>query len=118
MSGPEDTAKGARDPFALFARELALPRPARPPSPDDLLEPLPELFAGNTVRAARLVRRLLDASVDLENPERCGLQLRAALGQITAQLKADENALRSREARADFYEELKEALRLHMENER
>ena len=107
------------DPFAPYARELALPRPVRPlPVHPEAPEGLPELFAGNTVRAARLVRRLLDASVDLENPERCGLQLRAALGQITAQLKADENALRSREARADFYEELKEALRLHMENER
>jgi hypothetical protein len=84
----------------------ALPVPADPLA-------MPEEFARSTMLALRAQQEILALELDEEDPHyKAKLMAKASVAsqQITAQLKSDETALKSRIAAVSYYDEIKAAL--------
>lgn len=94
------------DPQPLPGKITSLPAPVNPRT-------MPEEFARSTYLALRAQQEILDLPLDEDDPlYRAKLMAKASVAsaQISAQLKSDETALKSRIAAVSYYDEIRHAL--------
>lgn len=82
---------------------------------------MPEEFAHSTMLALRAQQEILQLELYEDDPHyKAKLMAKASVAaqQISAQLRSDENALKSREVAISYYTEIKEALEKARERQR